>query len=222
MPGDALLLSTSQLVSNLCTNLGHSLWLIPHPTSPLHAALSTLISRTLPAHFTPSPIAHTSFTPHLTLTSLVPTTPATAHQIHSIKLPEAAPVVRFSSLEAGEKFFTKLTLQVQKDPALVALAVACRAEFVTGGNRKEAERWGREAYVPHVSLVYHEEEREAVAARIEGLSEAVREAGILTGAEAEGEMKGEEWMGGWKGGRLVLVNTSAPLEEWRILAERQL
>jgi 2',3'-cyclic-nucleotide 3'-phosphodiesterase len=107
-----------------------------------------------------------------------------------------------------------VTLHVERDPALVGLAKRFREKFTDA----EAERWAVETFTPHVSLVYAAMEK----GRIEGegvlgkVLEEVGESRVLVGGEGEAEMAG------WKGGRIVLVNTWKDIAEWVPVAEREI
>jgi len=86
---------------------------------------------------------------------------------------------------------------------------------VEGTGEEEAALWADSVFTPHVSLVYSAMAPEQVRTRV--LEEAgrevreVREAGVVVGPG-----------GGWKGGRVVLVQTWRDLKEWVVLAEKVL
>ena len=109
----------------------------------------------------------------------------------------AIPEVRFTHVNIGETFFTKVTLYLEKTVGLKALAAECRKRFVTNGDAKQANKWAEESYVPHLSLVYMEDtpEEDTVAK----IQEEVAKAGIQFDVEA------------WNGGRIVLVTLSLGL-----------
>ncbi|KAI5811672.1 2',3'-cyclic-nucleotide 3'-phosphodiesterase [Peziza echinospora] len=197
--------------------MGASLWLLPPSNSPLDTALNTLINTTIPTLFPGTTLPH--FRPHITLTSdvdpsLDPTTVTSAITIPGHVQPPPPVSVKFTGVVVGERFFTKVTLYVEKTEGLVGLAGECRRRFVTreedGSTGEEARRWAQEEYTPHLSLVYMDEGvGEEVRRRIEGV---VREAGVGFGEGVEA----------WKGGRIVLVNCSRPIEEWKVEGERDL
>lgn len=72
-----------------------------------------------------------------------------------------------------------------------------------------------QTWMPHLSLLYHDcavvsgQELDEVAAMVDG-----------EGVDISGEGKGE--MGGWEGGRVVLVETWKAIGEWVVVAERTL
>lgn len=78
---------------------------------------------------------------------------------------------------------------------------------------------GNEGFIPHLSLVYYGEGVEG-GVRM-GVGSDVNDAGVVV-EEVEPEEVKE--MGGWVGGKLVVVDTTKRVEEWRggILAERVL
>lgn len=127
----------------------------------------------------------------------------------------------------SSKFFTRLTLHVKKTPALQSLAVELRQRFSNAdgaGDEEAMEKWGAEDYIPHLSLVYSNMTQEAVIEDVlkEAL-EAVEKSGIVVGSEEkEGDKIEEEGMWGWKGGRVVVVDTWREVEKWKVLAEVEL
>lgn len=149
---------------------GSSLWLIPPPNTPFTRQLNQYISATVPFRF-PSSKKPPSFIPHITLTSNIPfslhdTSPDTAQVwLDCLELPlpsqstgeegeEQQKIhVELCALEAGEAFFKKLTLKAKKDPGLVKLAVACRAQGALSGDFEKARTWGTHDYEPHLSLM---------------------------------------------------------------------
>ena len=101
-----------------------------------------------------------------------------------------------------------------KDAALVKLAKQCREVFTD----EEAEQWAKETFTPHVSLVYSKMEPETLKEKVLGnAQEEVGKAGVVVGGEARGNE-----LGGWKGGRIVLVQTWKPVDEWVPVAEKTL
>lgn len=114
---------------------------------------------------------------------------------------------------------TRVTLYVEKTPQLESLAQQCRYKYVAA-EPEDAEAWAKDEFTPHVSLVYSEMPREQVEKNLGSkLESAVKGAGIVMGGT--GESVGGE-IGGWKGGRLWLVDTSKPFAEWKPMAERVL
>jgi len=152
------------------------------------------------------------FQPHLTLTSEL-ARDAGEEVLAGIEV-VPSPTVKFREAVVGETYFTRVTLHVEKDPALVGLAKQCREKFTDA----EAERWAVETFTPHVSLVYAAMGK----ARVEGegvlgkVLEEVGKGGVLVGGEGEAEMAG------WRGGRIVLVHTWKDIAEWVPVAEREI
>ncbi|KAF8248862.1 2, 3 cyclic phosphodiesterase [Wilcoxina mikolae CBS 423.85] len=195
---------------------GSSLWLIPPAGSPLETALQSLISTSLPPHFLPERVP--SFPPHLTLTSRLPEEFSNPQQqvLDQIDIPnDELPDVKFASLNVGDTFFTRLTLHTEKTQSLVALAKQCRRKFVVGTTEEEAELWAEEVFTPHVSLVYSAmPEGEVRDGVLEKVRREVEKVGVGVGDE--------EGLRGWKGGRIVLVQTWKDLKEWEVVAEKVL
>ncbi|KAF8532934.1 2',3'-cyclic-nucleotide 3'-phosphodiesterase [Trichophaea hybrida] len=195
-----------------------SLWLVPPANSPLETALQSLISTSLPPYFLPERVP--AFSPHLTLTSRLPEGFSNPQQeiLDQIDIPnDGLPDVKFSSLNVGDTFFTRLTLHTEKTASLVALAKQCRRNFVEGTTEGEAELWAEKVFTPHVSLVYSAMEEEKVRDEVlEKVRREVEKVGVGVGEEREKEL------GGWKGGRIVLVQTWKDLKEWEVVAEKVL
>ncbi|KAK6530639.1 hypothetical protein TWF281_007478 [Arthrobotrys megalospora] len=183
-----------------------SLWLIP-PPGPLQTILQTLISTTLPVRI-PGSITNPS------------SPPSPSHP---------PPKIQFKRLRYGTAFWTKITIEIHKSLSLKSLAVECRSKILPNYTKEEAEQWvekyttpaesGQEGFIPHLSLVYWGDEVEGTV-RV-GVGSDVNDAGVLMD---DGEKDGVEEMGGWIGGKLVVVDTTKRVEEWKdsILAERTL
>ena len=127
--------------------------------------------------------------------------------------------MKFQSLDVGEIFFKKLTLSALMEP-LHDVATQIRAAANEGGDAVAAERWARDVYAPHVSLLYadlsvHEGTRLAILNSLD-------EAGIQL--EADGGLHGKKQASfdGWTGGSIVLVPTWKDVEDWSPIAERAL
>lgn len=81
------------------------------------------------------------------------------------------------------------------------------------GGEKEAADWATKEYNPHLSLLYHDcPSVDAIGlAEIEKLADS---AGV--------NLTGQSDLGGWIGGRLVLIPTDKPIGQWSPIAEREL
>ncbi|OAG12565.1 2',3'-cyclic-nucleotide 3'-phosphodiesterase-like protein [Paraphaeosphaeria sporulosa] len=196
---------------------GSSLWLLPPRGHPLEAALSKLIAQTAAQFGSP----HT-FLPHVTLTSDIAAdvyAPNPKAWLDALLLPPASQThVSLGPLASDPVYVRKLYSRVSK-PGVALLTHATR--FVVQPNPWDLENWLEEKWVPHLSLLYHdcpvvekEKLREVEAwVGVEGVK-------LHEGRGGEGEGEGE--MGGWTGGRVVLVDTSRPIGEWVPIAERVL
>lgn len=165
---------------------GASLWLIPAQPSDFTTIAQELISKTVPALY---PHAKTyTFSPHVTLVSSIdgPASFADEPQAWLDRLPlSSLPVpvsIVMDKIEAGEPFFKKLTVRVQKRAALLRLASTCRAyydhtdrdrdaveqgydDLTEGGTDAKAgakakvqvedaaATWADAEYLPHLSLM---------------------------------------------------------------------
>ena len=193
---------------------------MPLENSDIDSLLSRLITTTIPQHF-PELKSPPKFSPHLTLTSDISEkafgSDPQAWLDHLPLALEDIPTVTLRSLDVGEPFFKKLTLGAAKDP-LQDIASQVRAAAVEDGNATAARRWAIEDYSPHISLLYAnveigEEKRQEIL-------QILGQAGI--GLEAEKASPSGKPFEGWRGGRIVLVSTWKELEDWAVLAERQL
>jgi 2',3'-cyclic-nucleotide 3'-phosphodiesterase len=225
---------------------GASLWLIP-PKGLVYDTIETLISTTFPKHFeTKFPTAQASsgthdpdghlktatppmFYPHLTLTSFIDLSKLDSDPqawLNSLQLPDGNNVnVQFEEVVAGKKFFQKLYVLVEKQP-LLELGSFSRWQAVeapkmatdSSSARSEAERWAKEEWMPHVSLLYGDVDiTEAERLEAEGM---VGDAGIWCTRATQKD--GKTGLAGWTGGRIWLVPTEKPIHEWKPIAEKQL
>lgn len=106
-----------------------------------------------------------------------------------------------------------------KDP-LHDIAAQLRAAAVEDGDAAAAERWAKDDYAPHVSLLYADLDIDEEK-RVQILQE-LDKAGI--GLETEGTNREKKQAGynGWIGGRIVLVPTWKNVKDWSPIAERAL
>ncbi|KAF2120901.1 2',3'-cyclic-nucleotide 3'-phosphodiesteras-like protein [Lophiotrema nucula] len=192
---------------------GSSLWLLPPPSSPLNSLLTSLIAQTS-SHFSSPHL----FIPHVTLTSSIsPSTYASDPQawLDSLPLPPSSSVsVTFGELESRDIFVQKLFILVKKD-GVKELGKVCR-RVVNGYDDKDglgAEKWAEDEYMSHLSLLYHDCPVLSPP-DISTIENLVLKAGVSL------EGKGE--LGGWTGGKVVLVATDKPIEDWAPIAERTL
>ncbi|KAI4728243.1 2, 3 cyclic phosphodiesterase [Aureobasidium sp. EXF-10728] len=198
---------------------GASLWIIPPKDSSFSQALQTLISTTIPPHF-PHTKTH-DFIPHVTITSnidqsLYGTDPqAWLSSLHLPSGDQQDPVfVTLDVLEAGHAFVKKLTLSAGKTAQLLQLASACRAEAVEGGDQDKADKWTRDEYLPHLSLMYADLPKSDVEKLVPEIQEDCRKAGRSVEAHDDGTVA--------NGGSIVLVDTSKPIDQWKPIATRAL
>ncbi|KAL5450163.1 hypothetical protein PMIN06_006624 [Paraphaeosphaeria minitans] len=198
---------------------GSSLWLLPPRGHPLDAALSKLIAETAAQFGSP----HT-FLPHVTLTSEIAAdvyAPNPQAWLDALALPPPSQThVSLGPLASEPVYVRKLYSRVPH-PGVILAARAARS--VVQPNAAEVESWLERKWVPHLSLLYHE----CVVVEAEKLRELeawVRAEGVeLDGGKGgEREREREREMGGWTGGRVVLVDTSRPIGEWVPIAEREL
>jgi 2',3'-cyclic-nucleotide 3'-phosphodiesterase len=120
--------------------------------------------------------------------------------------------VRFEKLASEDVFVRKLYIQCVKTDELEKLAATCRMKVEGFEKEEKANNWATEQYKPHLSLLYHD----CPVVDAEGLSgvrELVQKAGVSLGGSGE--------LAGWVGGRVVLVPTDKPINQWVPVAERQ-
>jgi 2',3'-cyclic-nucleotide 3'-phosphodiesterase len=191
---------------------GSSLWLLPPKSHPLNSILSDLIDQTSSRFDSPH-----RFLPHVTITSEIsPAAYSSDPQawLDSITLPSASTVkVRFGKLASEDVFVRKLYITCEKGEGLKKLATSCRQEVEGFKDGRMAETWASAKYNPHLSLLYHD----CPPVDAGGLSEVeqtVKQAGV--------NLEGDGDLGGWSGGRVVLVPTDKPISEWITMAQREL
>ncbi|KAH7388634.1 2',3'-cyclic-nucleotide 3'-phosphodiesterase [Pyrenochaeta sp. MPI-SDFR-AT-0127] len=191
---------------------GSSLWLLPPTDHSLSTPLPLLIDKTS-AHFK----SQHRFLPHVTLTSdISPSSYSSEPQkwLDSLNLQLDIKVrVSFEKLESQDVFFRKLYIKCDKHDGLKRLALRSRQQVDGYGEVGKAETWVKEEYTPHLSLLYHDcpqIDSEGLSP-VEGFADTI---GI--------NLNGEGDLGGWEGGRVVLVPTYRPIEEWKPIAERSL
>lgn len=137
---------------------GSSLWLVPPPSHPLHAVLTTLISTTIPSLFTASSPPPPSFSPHLTLTSHIdPALYGADPKAWLDSIPFPAARVVFSRVMTQDVYFRRCYLQCAfegvQDVAGMARARGVEGEDRVGSKTKAWLAEWREAFGPHVSLM---------------------------------------------------------------------
>jgi 2',3'-cyclic-nucleotide 3'-phosphodiesterase len=189
---------------------GSSLWLLPPRTHPLTAIIPSLIEKTA-SHFNSPDL----FIPHVTLTSEIsPESYASDPQgwIDRLEFPKAEHVkVKFGHLGSQSAFFKKLFIRVDKS-GMSELGMVARRTVGGFEDEDRARKWVNEEYMPHLSLLYSGGTvSEAELKEVEGL---VRETGI--------NLDGEGELGGWTGGRVVLVPTYSEIKDWVPVAEKNL
>jgi 2',3'-cyclic-nucleotide 3'-phosphodiesterase len=132
---------------------GSSLWLLPPASHPLQSLLTSLIKETSERFASPH-----LFVPHVTLTSEIdPSVYGGVDQsqewLDGLAFPKAGEVVvKLGNLDSEDVFVRKLYVRVEKEGVrgLGVVARRCVKGFEEEG---EAERWARERYMPHLSLL---------------------------------------------------------------------
>ncbi|KAH8677971.1 2',3'-cyclic-nucleotide 3'-phosphodiesterase [Xylariales sp. PMI_506] len=201
---------------------GSSLWLVPPKDHPLYAAFEKLISETLPQRFPED--AGPPFSPHMTLTSNIdPAVYGDKPQewLDSIPFPARPDVqVRLQQVKSEEVFFRRCYVKVEYGGVRDVVAMA-RARGVNGeaavGPKTEAwlQEW-REAFGPHVSLIYGN--NTINEQRLGEISQTVQDAGVqLDNLDTK-----EGAHGSWEGGDVWLVPTDRKISEWLPIATRKL
>lgn len=197
---------------------GASLWLIPPKDDhPFNKSLNELMFDTLFSDFPHEP--KNKFTPHVTITSDIdPKLYASSPQewLDNLQLPDFAPgkneaSVELEQLEAGDQFFKKIYIRAGKDENLLELAAKCREQGAQIAE-EDAQKWAQNEFMPHLSLYYGDISKADVQKKM-GLIELQLgfEFGSLF-ACCGGTLA--------LGAKIALVDTSAALEEWKILATR--
>jgi 2',3'-cyclic-nucleotide 3'-phosphodiesterase len=171
-----------------------SIWLIPPDSYKPGTALSRLTSTSFPgsANFPRSP----GFPPHITLTSNVPK--SSSALLPTLNLDSlATPEVEYTELAHGNEYFKFIFLRIRKTATLLELARHIRERVLPESTFDE------NLYDPHISLVYSSEPS------TENRVEFVAWKTSMAIANSRG----------WKGGKVVLVDTSADVREWKVIEE---
>ncbi|PVI08563.1 2, 3 cyclic phosphodiesterase [Periconia macrospinosa] len=189
---------------------GSSLWLLPPPSHALTPLLTELIRQTS-SHFNSPHL----FIPHVTLTSeLNPDIYGSSPQewLDSFSFPKGQDIViHLGQLGSEDFFFRKLYSLVQKTEAITQLGRLAREHVQKEGEDKD--EWAKHEYMPHLSLLYSD-----VPKVSDDKLEVVRGLAKDLGVRLDGD--GE--LGGWVGGRVVLVPTDNEIKDWIPIAARDL
>ncbi|KIW06575.1 uncharacterized protein PV09_02294 [Verruconis gallopava] len=201
----------------------YSLWLLPPPgATDINNKLSDLISTKIPSLFPDTKLPN--FAPHITLATGIDESLLGAKAVdgwpawlNSLDLRSAAgvdePQIIFDGIGVGDTYTKKCYLHVQRTRGLEMLAKRLQMQVFGSGEDRAAD-WVLNGWDPHLSLLYWD--------------------GIITATKLEevkslfidGELNAIGISGGkctaWTGGNLQLVNTSQPVEQWSVLAQRRL
>lgn len=177
-------------------DLAMSIWLIPPESYKPAAALNRLTSISFPAsaNFPNSP----GFQPHITLTSSVPK--PSAPLLPTLNLDTLpSPEIEFAELAHRDQYFKFIFLRIKKTESLLNLA-----KHVRDSALPNSAPFDEAKYDPHISLVYSNEP--TTEKRVEFVAWKT--------SMAIGNSPG------WKGGKVVLVDTSSEkVQDWKILEE---
>ncbi|KAF1831883.1 2, 3 cyclic phosphodiesterase [Decorospora gaudefroyi] len=187
---------------------GSSLWLLPPADHPLNNTLPTLIDETSKQFKSPH-----RFLPHVTITSQIsPPLYGSEPQawLESLELPSGSSVeVKFEGLGSEEAFLRKLYIKCRKTGGLQNLGQQCRRKVEGFEEESKANTWAREQYMPHLSLLYHD-------------CPQVDQHDLTSVRTLDVNTEGVGQLGGWVGGRVVLVPTDSAIDGWLPVAERVL
>ncbi|KAL1792037.1 hypothetical protein ACET3X_009788 [Alternaria dauci] len=185
---------------------GSSLWLVPPADHPLNEVIPRLIDRTSKQFNSPH-----RFLPHVTLTSEISPSKYGADPqawLESLDLPSRQDVhIKFERLGSEDVFFRKLYIKCEKGVGIKKLAQQCRKHVDGFEDETNTMAWAEEQYMPHLSLMYHD-------------CGQVDEAGLASVDTLDINFEGKKELGGWAGGRVVLVPTDKPISQWQPIAER--
>ncbi|ORY15604.1 2',3'-cyclic-nucleotide 3'-phosphodiesteras-like protein [Clohesyomyces aquaticus] len=190
---------------------GSSLWLLPPADHSLNSILTSLIETTS-SHFHSQHL----FIPHVTLTSDIPSSSYSANPqawLSAIELPTSKEVkVIFGGLESRDVFVQKLFIKVEK-AGIADIGEMARTVVPGFEDSGKARKWAEETYYPHLSLLYHDCPKVAPES-ISEIASYARHAGVSLAEEGD--------LGGWTGGRVVLVPTDKPIKDWVPIVSREL
>lgn len=209
-----------------------SIWLIPREGAPFTKEVQELITSTVPDNYTALLKERNSFIPHVTVTSGIDpkkTWEASGQSpqewFDSLSLPEFKKehdevILELDHLEAGEKFYKTIYIDINENDNLKKLTARIRREAVlvpSGGNADDAEKtaqeWAKKDFSPHMSLMYADIPQAEIKKRIPLIE---LQLGFSLGslfACCGGTLS--------QGGDMVLVDTSKPISEWKPIALRE-
>ncbi|KAI4945949.1 2',3'-cyclic nucleotide 3'-phosphodiesterase [Alternaria rosae] len=187
---------------------GSSLWLLPPADHALSEVLPRLIDKTSKQFGSPD-----RFIPHVTLSSNIT---ASKHEpdpqawLDSLDLPPIKDVlVKFERLGSEDVFFRKLYIKCEKSEGIRQLAKQSRKQVDGFEEESKAKVWAEDEYNPHLSLMYHD-------------CPQVDAAGLASVDLLGVNLDGTGDLGGWTGGRVVIVPTDKSIDQWQPIGERVL
>lgn len=158
------------------------------------------------------------FQPHVTVTQEVDIGSKSPQEwLDGLKFPDFQAeknevILLLDHIQAEDPFFRKMNIALEEDANLRKLAATLRAQ-ATGASEQDAEKWAKDEYRPHMSLLYADVPTKDVSNKIALI-----------------EMKAQFALGDifaccggslCMGGHLALVDTSKKVDEWKVEAKRE-
>lgn len=149
-----------------------ALWLMPpRPDHPFAKSLDKLISDTVPSNFPsakcPHFLGHTTVSSNFDASDTYETAEKAQSWLDSLDLPDEVKdekdetVVEYMELEAGDPFFQKLTLRARQDDNLLAFVAKLHSQVHKQGD-EAAQKWAKDEYAPHLSLLYSDASKQDI------------------------------------------------------------
>lgn len=207
-------------MSSQTSNPGLSLWLVvAKDDHPFRQSLVELIQSTIPTNFAQG-VVKSNFEPHVTVVSGIDASSVKHPQawLDGLSLPSdlrkelKEATIELERVEAGDDFFRKVTIAAKEDENLMRLAAVCRQQAAQV-SEADAKEWAAKEYQPHLSLAYADIAKSEVQKKIPLIELQLGwEFGSLFDC-CGGTLAMEA--------KLALVDTSKSVDEWQILATRQ-
>ena len=198
-----------------------TLWLVPYEDNPFTKTARELISDTVPRNFLSAQDTR-SFTPHVALTGDIdgekglsgksPQAWLDSLDFSGFKASKNEVVLELDTLEADDSVERKMNIAVKGNDNLRHLAAICRQQAGVSASEEKAQAWAKNEFHPYFPLLIAKVPTRDVRNKVALIEMKI---GFAIGdlfACCGGTL--------CMGGRMVLVDTSLPVEQWKPVAGR--
>lgn len=181
-----------------------SVWLMP--SQPVMQKLQTLMDNHPAGH----PLSYPHFQPHITLASVARSTSLDSVKA-AIPTDQSAIPLKFEALKTSTAFFRSVFVSIQPTPALSALHEAIHSNLGVDEST---------VMFPHMSLFYIDNSEPEERKR---LADALKHDGKVKDVVGGVALKyRDEWIDGFDGAEIWIVDSDAPVEKWKVLEKIRL